>query len=196
MRAYAVDLPPGASGPWTLETFVVPERSFANFRLEMAGRGISPGTYTRLCKSGTGVFMSDTPAEWRDCAYFVQQADGAVLISGLGLGMVVKALLAKATVTHVTVLENDPDVIALVAPYYADERLRVVEADAFAWKADRAFDWAWHDIWPDLCTDNIPEFSRLRRRYAKAMTAPKRQHCWSEPQVLRQRRHDQRSGWW
>jgi spermidine synthase len=131
--------------------------------------------------------MSDTPAEYRDAVGFIRCASGAALISGLGLGMVVKALLAKPDVEHITVLELSPDVIKLVAPSYPDPRLRIIEADCRAWKPDRKFDWAWHDIWGDVTTDDLPEMATICRRFAKAMTAPGRQMVWGRELIRRHR---------
>lgn len=181
-----VDVPEGVSGDWSIQRFTV-ERGMATFRAAMAGRDLPPGIYTRLsCRKG-GLFMSDTPAEYRDAAWFIHVAEGSVLISGLGLGMVVKAILKKAEVTHITVLELEADVINLVAPSYPDPRLRVIHADCRTWKADRQFDHAWHDIWPDVSEDDLPEMASITRRYAKAMTAPQRQQVWGRDLVRRSR---------
>lgn len=190
-RRNLVDIPEGVSGGWRIAKFTV-EPSVASFRLALAGRDCPPGEYTRLSGPGEGCFMSDTPAEWRDVSWLIAGAVGDVLISGLGLGMVVKGLLARDRVTSVTVIEKEADVIKLVAPSYADPRVRIIEADAFTWKPDRKFDLAWHDIWPNICADNLPEMTRLRRHYQRAMTAPRRQFCWAEGQARRQAQNDRR----
>ena len=181
-----VDVPAGVSGDWKVEKFFA-KRSASSIMDDLRGRGLPEGEYTRLSNSAEACFMSDTPAEYRDAAWFIREAEGDVLISGLGLGMVVKALLKKPEVTSITVLELSEDVIKLVAPTYADPRVRVILADCRKWKADRKFDYAWHDIWADVSTDDLPEMQLLRRRYAKAMKAPQRQHVWGEDLVRRSR---------
>jgi CRP/FNR family transcriptional regulator, cyclic AMP receptor protein len=57
------------------------------------------------------------------------------------------------------VIEISEEVIALVAPYITDHRLRVVHGDALKWMAPRGLRWnvVWHDIWDDICADNLNE---------------------------------------
>ncbi|NJM13183.1 MAG: hypothetical protein HC889_16120 [Synechococcaceae cyanobacterium SM1_2_3] len=85
-----------------------------------------------------------------------------------------------------TVLEKSEDVIKLVAPTYEGVNgLRIIHADAFEWKPDREFDWAWHDIWPDMSSDRKKEMTALRRRFQKVMRGRDRQRCWGEANLMR-----------
>jgi spermidine synthase len=123
--------------------------------------------------------MSDTPAEQDDHREFVQRARGRILINGLGLGMVLQACLERRkwqsdeyAVEHATVVEISPAVIALVAPHYQaryGDRLTIVQADALTWQPPKGERYAavWHDIWPDICTDNLPQMHTLHRRYGR-----------------------------
>lgn len=54
-------------------------------------------------------------------------------------------------VEHVTVLENSPDVMKLVAPHMPKDRVTIIEAEAVEWTAKHGheFDCAWHDVWTD-----------------------------------------------
>src|SRR6185369_8969082 len=81
------------------------------------------------------VVMEDTPFELRTHLGFVMRAHGRVLITGLGLGCVIRGLLENPKVEHVTCIENSKDVLKLVAPYMPTERLEIVEADALEWTA-------------------------------------------------------------
>ena len=72
------------------------------------------GTYTRLRHSERGIVMSDIPHEMLDHREPVSHARGHCLINGLGLGMVLAAVLKQPDVTDVTVIEVDRDVIDLV----------------------------------------------------------------------------------
>lgn len=167
-----VSVPEGASGSWRVERFTVSEEAAKMEAIRAiftpGGRGVPAGDYTRLMRGGT-VVMSDTPNEKRDHAWFVYQAKGRVLINGLGLGMVLGAILLKEAVTHVTVVEASEDVIQLVAPSYADPRVNIIHADAMKWKppAGERYDTVWHDIWDDICADNLPEMATLHRRYGR-----------------------------
>lgn len=95
------------------------------------------------------VVMEDTPFELQTHLGFVMHAYGDVLVTGLGLGCVIRGLLANPNVEHVTCIENSPDVLKLVAPHMPTERLTIIEADALHWTATNktAFNCAWHDLW-------------------------------------------------
>lgn len=98
------------------------------------------------------VVMEDTPFELSTHLGFVMRAHGRVLVSGLGLGCVVRGLLARQEVEHITCLENSPDVLAMVQPHMpTDPRLTIIETDALEWTAKNRepFDCAWHDLWTD-----------------------------------------------
>jgi hypothetical protein len=163
---YKVDVPEGASGEWRVERFVVGDEDarWSALRAAVTGRGreVYPGTYTRLMR-GSVLVMSDTPAEVSDHREAIRRAHGRVLIHGLGLGMVLKAMLAREQVERVDVVEVSEDVIRLVAPTYtADPRVHIHHGDAitFRFPAGQAFDVVWHDIWDYICADNLPEMRR------------------------------------
>lgn len=161
-------IPEGQSGPWRVERFAMtPDRAKLS-ALRDRGRYCPAGGYTRLTRNGV-VVMSDTPAEIRDLRSFESAAVGSVLITGLGLGIATSLALAKSEVSDVTVVECSPDVIALVAPHIACDRLTVIEADAYQWTPPRGRQWhaAWHDIWDDICADNLEGMRRLHRRYSR-----------------------------
>lgn len=163
-----VTVPEGKSGDWKIERFTVSELDARIDAFRSGRRAVRAGTYTRLLRGGH-VIMSDTPAEMWDHYEPVRRARGAVLINGLGLGMVLQAVLAKPDVTDVTVIEASPDVIALVAPHYTDPRVTIMQADAIAYcpPAGKRYAVVWHDIWDDICADNLPEMHRLHRKYGR-----------------------------
>jgi hypothetical protein len=195
MLIQPVTVPEGSAGQWRVERFEITKEDAAFSLFSYGSRTPRPGMYTRLMRGGT-VVMSDTPAEMYDHYDAVRAATGEVLINGLGLGMVVAACLDKESVERVTVIEIDSDVISLVAPHYTaryGERLRVIHADAFVYKPDVAFyGCVWHDIWPDLCEDNLPEMTRLKRKYARRAAW---QGCWSEREVRAHKRRTARAAW-
>jgi hypothetical protein len=183
-----VTVPEGSSGPWVLERFIVDHVDFSSLR---RGREAPVGqTFTRL-KCGRTLVMSDTPAEMRDHLAPEWKAKGSCLINGLGIGMVLQAVLAKPEVTDVTVVEISQELIDLVAPHYADPRLTVVCADAFEFVPPKGkrYQMVWHDIWDDICTDNLPEMAKLHRKYGRRADW---QGSWSKEICLDQRRRDVR----
>lgn len=157
--------------------------------LHFRGRAPKPGKYTRLTVSGI-LMMTDTPAEMQDHYMPVRMASGHVLITGLGLGMVANAVAKKDAVERVTVVEISRDVISLVSASL-HPKINVVCADAFAYVPlkDARFGAVWHDIWPDLCTDNLAEMTRLKRRFARRADW---QGCWGEELLRARKRREMR----
>ena len=113
--------------------------------------------------------MSDTPAEQRDHCEAVRRATGSCLLNGLGIGMVLKNILLKDDVTDVTVVEISQDLIDMVSPHYNDPRVTFVCSNAFDYKPPKGkrYNMVWHDIWDYICSDNLPEMTRLHRKYGR-----------------------------
>jgi hypothetical protein len=192
------DMPEGQQGDWIIERFTVSESAARLDAIRSGARSVRAGTYTRLL-CGRETVMSDTHAERRDHMGVVMDAHGDVLVTGLGLGLVAVALLRKPEVRAITVIERSADVIALVAPTlrarYPEERLEIVQADAYAWKlpAGRRWTCAWHDIWTNLCGDNTQGMGKLRRHYARRID--EWQRCWAEAECKAANRRDRQWGW-
>ncbi len=186
---YKVNVPEGRNGPWRVEKFVIPEHDIRGIVYALHGRPVQPGTFTRLMKDGArDPMMSDTPAEISDLLDFIYKAHGRVLINGLGIGVVLKALLKKPEVTHIDVVELEQDIIDLVWPTYNDgTRLTLHHANAFTieWPVGTTWDCAWHDIWADICTDNLKEITQLKRKYARRV---RYQRAWVEETLREERR--------
>lgn len=187
---YKVNVPEGKSGKWEVSKFTVPKNDIRAISYALHGRPVPAGTYTRLTVEGAldGPIMSDTPAEVRDHLYFIHKATGRCLLNGLGLGVVLKAILAKPEITHVDVVELEKDVINLVWPTYQDgDRVTLHHADAYTieWPKGTRWDCAWHDIWPSLCTDNLPEIAQLKRKYGHKVSY---QAAWVEEELRYNRR--------
>jgi hypothetical protein len=193
---YKVDVPEGKSGDWVIERFTVSDadesfgRMRATFSFSSFGRYVSAGTYTALRRGGTMV-MSDTRDEIRD-QWEILHASGDVLINGLGLGVVARGCLLNPKVTSVTVVELSRDVIMLVEPWLkeiakkANTPLTIIQADALTWQPPKGKRWGmvWHDIWDNICGDNLDDMHRLHRKYGRRCD---RQGSWCRAQVERHR---------
>lgn len=167
-----LNLQEGVSGDWSVEKFSISEQEAKSFNLYEALHGrrfISSGTYWRL-KCQNEVVMSNTPAEITEHENFINYAKGNILIAGLGLGMVIKALLDKPDVTHITVVEKSADVIKLIAPFYSSDKVTIVHEDIFHYRPQCIFDYAWFDIWTYISADNYTDMKRLNRKFAKFVT--------------------------
>lgn len=182
------EAPAGRSGEWVVEKFVEPETGQADTRPN--GFRSPPGTYTRL-RRGHEVFMTDLYPEWWTQRTPIREGlrrGGSVLVTGLGLGLVVEALLADrdGPVADVTVIERSPDVIRLIGPYLSAKfgaRVKIVQADAFAWlpPPDARYTVGWHDIWPNPHDrSRWPEMEELERRFAPYCDW---QGCWMREHV-------------
>lgn len=156
---------------------------------------VPAGVYAHLLVNGT-LMMSDTPMEQRTNRQVIRQAHGHVLIAGLGLGMILHPIAAKPEVTKVTVVEMSPDVVKLVGPYLP-KKVEVVEADIFEWKPVKGtkFSTIYHDIWPYVTLDNLPEMIKLHRRFGQYKTSDGWMDSWQRDTLLAQRAQQQRHRW-
>ncbi len=173
MTQIQINVPDGIAGEWEIKSFKVSEEDAKICRMRAmfhGGRGHVPaGNYKYLKKSGETI-MSNTPDEIRDFRGFVNEAHGSVLINGLGIGVVLKALLEKSEVTEVIIIEKSKDVIKLVAPtYLKDKRVTIINADAFEYQPPKGkrYNCVWHDIWDNICSDNLCEMKTLHRKYGR-----------------------------
>jgi hypothetical protein len=190
---YKVDVPEGVEGSWSIRKFTVTD----NPLWSIDGRHVPVGRYTGLYRGNT-IVMTDTPDEIRDHRLFMCRASGDVLIAGLGLGMVLQGCASKDTVKSVTVIEQSPEVIKLVAAYYKAKvfghKVTIVNADIFEWKPAKGsyFNCAWYDIWNDLCTDNLDEMTKLHRKFARRVG---HQDSWGKEFLKARRRQERRWEW-
>jgi len=171
-----INISDGKSGDWEVSTFEVSEKdaNFHNLRASFhpGARMIKPGRYKKLTRNGS-IVMSNTQSEINDLLHFIHIAKnygGNILINGLGLGVALTAILKYKNIINITVIEKSANVIKLVAPSFAnDKRINIIHANAFEWKAPKGIRYTvvWHDIWKDICSDNLPEMTKLHRKYGR-----------------------------
>jgi hypothetical protein len=194
-----VDVPEGTVGKWTVDRWT-PDPNDIHFQLQNMrdpARQILPGyTYTRLLR-GDNPIMTDTPAELNDLWAILKKVrdsqEPSVLIHGLGLGCVLNGCFIYGA-SNVTVVEKEEDVIALVGQHWQEryaDRLEIIHGDAFTWKPPKGAHWdlVYHDIWDDLCTDNLKEMSKLHRRFGRRC---EEQLSWCRDLLESQRRRNRR----
>lgn len=129
------------------------------------------------------VVMDDSRLELRRHLPIWLAAHGRVLITGLGLGCVVRGLLACAEVTHIDVIELDREILARVgAEFEGNPRVALHHGNALTCKMPgRRWDFAWHDIWCEgngLQVLHVKLIHRYRRRCA-------RQGAWMLPRFIK-----------
>lgn len=146
--------------------------------------------------SESGVeWMSVKPNEIETMKEPIAAAHGRVLTYGLGLGYFTFHASEKPEVASVTVIERDPDLIALfrehLLPQFPNrEKISLIQADAFAFTEQPlctdAFDFAFVDLWHDQ-SDGLPMYlrmKRLERRFPGTVFS-----YWIEPTLLSSLRH-------
>ncbi len=190
---FRTNIPEGEIGNVKIDRFVVSGVRAGIERIRAlwnSGRYVPEGEYTRLLIDGQ-VMMSDTPDEIRDHLSFIYQASGKILINGLGLGIALELILQKKEVKEVTVIELNENVIKLVAPHFKDPRCTIIHDNAFDFKPPKGvrYDFVWHDIWVSLCTDNLEEMTKLKRKYGRRCNW---QECWGEGFLRYQKRKEKR----
>lgn len=197
MQLDPADYPERELGNWRIQHKVIEdtpenrlERAMSAYR--SGGRGVPPGEYIGLLRGGT-IVMSNTPDEMRDHAEPFWQArrrGGRVLIHGLGLGMVLTAMLRLPNVEHIDVVEMSEEVIELVGPVFKDAvdegRVTIHRDDCLTRKWEPGTRWSvvWHDIWDYISADNLPQMTTLHRRFGGRCDW---QGSWCRYQCERQR---------
>ena len=187
-RAIAALYRPLTSGQW---------------RLERGGTVLSRGYWSPPAPAvmiallrDDALWMSLTPLEIESEQIGIAAAQGHVAVMGLGLGWSAAACALRDAVTRVTVVEHDPDVIALHhaldlfgrLPDGAGDKVNVVEADAFSWFPDSPVDVMIADIWLPLVSEGrVKEMSRMQ-----ASVGPAQVYFWG--QELEIARHARAAG--
>ena len=200
-----MDVPEGQKGIWKVIHFTITEEGARNYNIQsiLSGhfRPVSTGSYIRLVRKTKGdqwqTVMSNTPIEVSEHMKFINIAGkvlgGNVLINGLGVGMVIAKLLPFDKVTKITVIEKEQDVIDLVAPtFLKDPRVEIIHADALEYQPPKRIMYSavWHDIWPTIDSDNIPDMCKLHRRYGKKCQW---QGSWERKRCERLRREERKA---
>ena len=101
------------------------------------------------------VWMSMTPMEVESQEIGIAAAHGHTVVLGLGMGWAAANVALNPAVKRVTVVERDPDIVALVdalgifaqLPDTARRKIDIVVDDALAWRPDSPVDTLLADIW-------------------------------------------------
>jgi hypothetical protein len=172
---------PGAPPPFAGKLFMPAYRPVTSGRWEVVigGVGFAPGYWSGpSLVSGMAVLLRDgetwmsmSPLEIESEEIGIRAGRGHVLILGLGLGWAAAATAALPVVTRVTVVERDPEVIALhrsldifaqLEPE-ARAKLAIVAGDAYDYVPPTPVDLMIPDIWQPLVGgDRVAEVRRMQ----------------------------------
>lgn len=165
-------------GLWTIrKRRIKPEK-----RAEIGG-----AYHTALCRMSMAglhlpdgeVVMEDSMRELRKHLPIWLAARGRVLVTGLGLGCVVRGLIANPAVEHVDVVEIDDGIMRVIGPGFAGHpRVALHHGDALTIELTGSWDFAWHDLW----TDGDVHLQRLHAQlFARFDSRCGRQGAWDFP---------------
>lgn len=145
----------GQWGPWTMQIIqVAGVRGYWGEVYPIAGVPVLTGPTT----DGQATWMSIVPVELESQEIGIAAAHGHTVVMGMGMGWCAANVALNPAVDRVTVVERDPDVLALLAelgildqlPAVARDKIAIVQADAFDWRPDGVIDSLQIDIWPDI----------------------------------------------
>lgn len=186
----ATTIPEGEHGLWAVRKIRQPPAITLEHSGQATGLYCLTNDTQYHCHGPAGALvMIDHLLELRTHLEFIFRASGHVLVTGLGLGCIVRGLLATGRCTQITVIEREASVIKLVWPFMPTDSLSLVHADALAWCRTncQTFDFAWHDVWnnPDK---HEPDLSII---HAELMVALRHtvgmQGAWKFPRCMKRR---------
>ena len=159
-------LKPQDVGLWSIRRRRVPEHPVGAAMFRVLTGGYDYQTVLHRMTEATmhtdgEIVMEDSRQELSRHLPIWLAARGRVLVSGLGLGCVVRALLTLPEVEHVDVIELDRKLIDVVGAEFAGSRVTIYHDDALRFDPERRQRWhyAWHDIW---CEGNGLQLLHMR----------------------------------
>jgi hypothetical protein len=181
-------LQPQSFGLWTIERRLASQSILGEF--DQVGwpeytllRRVSART---LHLEGAGeVVMEDSRRELSRHLPIWLAAYGRVLVSGLGLGCVVRGLLASDEVAHIDVVEIDKDILRVVgAEFSGCARVSLHHGDALTIDLPGKWYFAWHDLWTDGDEHLQILHAKLIKRYWGRASV---QGAWQFPRLASRR---------
>ena len=142
----------GNWGAWSLHiAAMTAARGYWGGLYRMHGAAILMGPY----QGDAAAWMSLVPMEVESQEIGIQAARGHVVVLGLGLGWCAANVALNPAVGRVTVIERDPEIVALVEalgmfgqlPEAARAKIELVAGDALAWRPGAPVDCLLADIW-------------------------------------------------
>lgn len=146
------DYPTVTCGAWSIRHIMMAAaRGYWGEVYRIAGTVILAGPGME----GRASWMSMTPSEIESQEIGLRAARGHTVVLGMGMGWLAANVALKSEVDRVTIVERDPDIIALMEaagvfaqlPEAARRKLEIVAADALQWRPDGPVDTLQADIW-------------------------------------------------
>jgi hypothetical protein len=171
------DYTPGTTGRWRMQSggFVLDHGyhsgTCATFGMHVLLRNRDDNEHT------WDTWMSLSPHEIESQELGCRHAYGHTAVMGLGMGWAALNIALRPQVRRVSVIERDPEVIALFTrsgalasvPAEAAAKIHIVQADAMAWRPDTPVDFVHADIWRTLAEPQA--LDDVRRMQANVQAA-------------------------
>jgi hypothetical protein len=160
---------PGEVGAWTLQ--VVPmlaARGYWGQVYSLHGAVILKGPSAR----GAEAWMAMLPSEIESQEVGLSGASGHTLVFGLGMGWLAANAALRPEVQRVSVVERDPEIIALARatgvfeqlPEPAQRKIQIIQGDALEWVPSDPVDSMQADIWLTLAEEGkLAAVRRMQR---------------------------------
>ncbi len=142
----------GVWGSWSLRVIAMSgARGYWGRTYSLDGTVILMGPFEK----DAAAWMSIVPMEIESQEIGIAAAHGHTVVLGLGMGWCAANVALNPAVTRVTVVERDPDIIALIEtlgvfgqlPEAAQAKITIVQDDALTWRPDAKVDSLQADIW-------------------------------------------------
>jgi hypothetical protein len=149
---------PGTAGAWTIRRLLMAAcRGYWGQVYGIHGTVVLSGPG----REGRAPWMSMTPSEIESQDIGLRAAHGHTVVLGFGLGWLAANAALRNEVDHVTVVERDPEIIAMIEatgvleqlPEAARRKLEVVQGDALTWRPSAPVDTLQADIWERFIED-------------------------------------------
>ena len=120
---------------------------------------------------GNNIWMSLNPNEIETMKPYIEKANGNVLVLGLGMGYVPFMMALKKEVKSITIIEKDPEIIALfnslIWPSFKNkEKINIVQDDALNYVSKKnnrvKYNYLFADLWHSP-EDGLSLFVNLKR---------------------------------
>lgn len=195
-------LRPQCAGPWTVSRLLASESLASDFvKFGVTAQARLPrdlvgfDDYTLLSRATLStlhlpygeIVMEDSKRELRKHLPIWMTARGRVLVTGLGLGCVVRGLLMNPMVTSIDVVEICPHILRLIGPEFErDHRVRLHRGDALKieWAPTIKFDCAWHDLWTNEDAGEPPLQKLHAKLFLRYRDLARVQGAWAFPREL------------
>lgn len=125
--------------------------------------------HKRLCHNNYAIMDSYGDNWFLKLPY--DNAEGKVLLCGLGLGILTNLLLTKDNITKIVVVEKEKSLIDYISQYINSDKVTYVWQNILEYEPDEEFDYCFIDIWNDenrkdkesnisVLTDNLSDYCK------------------------------------